>query len=45
MAKETSKPVASIAARLLQKPSTPKQVKRVAGSDLSQREKGGGKKK
>ncbi len=33
---KTSRPVASIASRLLRNPSTPKPVRRVAGSALTQ---------
>jgi hypothetical protein len=38
--KQTSKPVAKIASKLLRDPKTPKDVKRVAGSDLAQTRKG-----
>jgi hypothetical protein len=34
--KRTSKKIAKIASKLLRKKKTPKKVKRVAGSDLSQ---------
>jgi hypothetical protein len=43
--KKTSSKIASIAAKLLQNPTTPKGVKKVAASDLSQREKGGRRKR
>jgi hypothetical protein len=45
MAKETGKKAASISGHLLQSKATSKAVKTVAGSDLSQRGKGGSKKK
>lgn len=45
MSKETGKKAASISGKLLQNKSTSKPVKTVAASDLSQREKGGSKKK
>jgi hypothetical protein len=41
----TSKKDASKAGKLLSNPKTPKTVKSVAGSDLSQRKPSGGKKK
>jgi hypothetical protein len=40
MSKETSKKVASIAGKLLQRKSTSKAVRSVAASDLAQRERG-----
>jgi hypothetical protein len=36
MSEQTSKAIAAIAAKLLRNPSTPKDVKRIAGSVLTQ---------